>query len=45
MRRSVSFSLGGKAILAILFLAGCDTMPEGIQQAKVAVANRIASGL
>jgi hypothetical protein len=43
MRRSVSFSLGGKAILAILFLAGCDTMPEGIQQAKVAVANRIAS--
>lgn len=43
MRRSVSFSLGGKVILAILFLAGCNTMPEGIQQAKVAVANRIAS--
>src|SRR3954451_21000137 len=30
-------------VLAIAFLAGCSTMPEGIQQARVAVANRIAT--
>jgi len=43
MRRSVSFWIGGKALLALVFLAGCETMPEGIQQARVATANRIAS--
>ena len=43
MRHSVSFSLGGKALLAIVLLAGCNTMPEGIQQARVATAQRIAT--
>jgi len=43
MRWLVPFWVGGRTLLAVIFLAGCSTMPEGIQQARVAVANRIAA--
>ena len=43
MKNAVSLLLGVPAFLATLFLAGCETMPQGIQQAKVAMAQSIAS--
>lgn len=43
MTRAVSLFLGAQTILAALFLAGCETMPQGIQQARVAAAQSIAS--
>jgi hypothetical protein len=42
MKWRTSFSFAG-VVVTMGFLAGCSTMPEGIQQARVAVANRIAS--
>ena len=32
-----------QALLALLFLGGCQTVPEGIQQARVAMAQSIAA--
>ena len=43
MKWPVPFWPAARIILGIVFLAGCSTMPEGIQQAKVAAANRIAT--
>jgi hypothetical protein len=42
MKWRTSFSFAG-VVVTMGFLAACSTMPEGIQQARVAVANRIAS--
>ncbi|HEY4284651.1 MAG TPA: hypothetical protein VGM62_16435 [Chthoniobacterales bacterium] len=35
--------LAGNLLLAALFLTGCETAPSGIQQAKVAMAQRISA--
>src|SRR5689334_20096528 len=43
MRWSGSIRIGGELLLVAVLLAGCETMPQGIQQARVAAANRIAS--
>jgi hypothetical protein len=43
MKRLLQFFLGTNFLLAALLLGGCETVPEGIQQAKVAMAQRIAS--
>lgn len=43
MKWPVPFWPAARLVLGIVFLAGCSTMPEGIQQAKVAAANRIAT--
>ena len=43
MKRAVSLLLGANVFCLALFLAGCETVPQGIQQAKVAVAKSIAA--
>jgi hypothetical protein len=40
MKNTVRLFSGG---LAVLFLASCETIPQGIQQAKIDMANRIAA--
>ncbi|HEY2124966.1 MAG TPA: hypothetical protein VGG94_05835 [Chthoniobacterales bacterium] len=42
-KRAISLFLGAQGILAALLLPGCETMPQGIQQAKVAMAQNIAA--
>lgn len=43
MRRAVDFLLAGNLVLGALFLAGCETVPQGIQQARIEMAQRIAA--
>jgi hypothetical protein len=43
MRRTLQLLLGANVLLSALFLTGCETMPEGIQQAKIAASQRIAA--
>ena len=43
MRRTVDFFLVGNLVLSALFLAGCETVPQGIQQARIEMAQRIAA--
>jgi hypothetical protein len=43
MQRAVQLLLKGNVALCLLFLAGCQTVPSGIQQAKVAAAQHIAA--
>ena len=43
IKSAASLFLGLPAFLAALILAGCETVPLGIQQAKVAAAQSIAS--
>src|SRR6202171_3231709 len=43
MNRLFQFLLESNALIAVLLLTGCETVPTGIQQAKVAMAQRIAS--
>jgi len=43
MKRAVQFLLGAQVLFAVILLPGCDTMPQGIQQARAAVAQGIAS--
>jgi hypothetical protein len=43
MKRAVRFLFSIQILLGVLFLAGCETVPQGIQQAKIAMAQRIAS--
>ena len=43
MKRAVQLLLKGNVALCLLFLAGCQTVPSGIQQAKVAAAQHIAA--
>ena len=42
-KRAISLFLGAQVILAAVLLPGCETMPQGIQQARVAMAQRIAA--
>lgn len=37
------FSYGAGLLLAVVFLAGCETLPQGIQQARHDAARRIAA--
>jgi hypothetical protein len=41
MSRTVQFMVAGNLLLGALFL-GCETVPQGIQQAKIEMAQRIA---
>ena len=43
MKGAVRLLLAGNILLSSLFLAGCETAPAGIQQAKMAADQRIAS--
>jgi hypothetical protein len=43
MKRAVRFLFSIEVLLGALFFTGCGTMPEGIQQAKVAMAQHIAA--
>jgi hypothetical protein len=43
MKRFVHFRLAINLLPGALFLAGCQTMPEGIHQARIDMAQRIAA--
>ena len=43
MKRSARFLLATNLVLAALFFAGCETVPQGIQQARIEMAQRIAN--
>jgi hypothetical protein len=43
MRRALQFLLAGNFLLGALFFTGCETIPQGIQQARIEMAQRIAA--
>jgi hypothetical protein len=43
MSRTVQFMVASNLLLGALFFGGCETLPQGIQQAKIAMAQRIAA--
>jgi hypothetical protein len=43
MRRTVHVFLTGNLLLGAVFFAGCQSVPQGIQQARVEMAQRIAA--
>jgi len=43
MKRSARFLLATNLVLAALFFAGCETVPQGIQQARIEMAQQIAA--
>ena len=43
MRRVTKLSLTGNLLLWAVFFAGCETVPQGIQQARVEMAQHIAA--
>jgi hypothetical protein len=43
MRRGTHISLGIGLLLGTLFLWGCESMPQGIQQARIEMVQRIAA--
>jgi hypothetical protein len=43
MSRTVQFMVAGNLLLGALFFGGCETVPQGIQQAKIEMAQRIAA--
>jgi hypothetical protein len=43
MNRAFRFLMAGHLLVASLWLAGCDTVPQGIQQARLAAAQGIAA--
>ena len=43
MSRAVQFLFASNFLLGVLFFGGCETLPQGIQQAKIEMAQRIAS--
>jgi hypothetical protein len=43
MRRSTHYLLAANLALGALFFAGCETVPQGIQQARIEMAQRIAA--
>jgi hypothetical protein len=43
MRRATQLSLAGNLLLSAVFFAGCETVPQGIQQARVEMAQHIAA--
>ncbi|MDQ2824666.1 MAG: hypothetical protein M3R29_04390 [Verrucomicrobiota bacterium] len=42
MKRAAGYLLSLELLLITAFLTGCETMPDGIQQSKVAMTQRIA---
>ena len=43
MKRAFGFTFAGAISLAAFVITGCQTMPEGIQQARIAMAQGIAA--
>ena len=43
MRRAAQYLLATNLVLGALFLAGCETVPQGIQQARIEMSQRIAT--
>src|SRR5438132_12514258 len=43
MRRATRFLLAGNVLRSALLLSGCETMPQGIQQARIEMAQHIAA--
>ncbi len=43
MKSTVRFAFASGVFLALLTLGGCETVPQGIQQAKIEAARRIAA--
>jgi starvation-inducible outer membrane lipoprotein len=43
MIRSAYYLLATNLALGTLFFAGCETVPQGIQQARIVMAQRIAA--
>jgi hypothetical protein len=43
MRRAIHFLLAGNLLLGAILLGGCQSMPQGIQQARIEMAQRIAA--
>jgi hypothetical protein len=43
MRRAAQYLLAGNLLLGALFFAGCETVPQGIQQARIEMAQHIAA--
>src|SRR5213082_1098934 len=43
MSRTVQLLLASNFLLGVLFFGGCETVPQGIQEAKIQMAQRIAS--
>jgi len=43
MKKAVRLVLSLELLLGALFFAGCETVPQGIQEAKIAMAQKIAA--
>lgn len=43
MRRAAQYLLAGNLAVAALFFTGCETVPQGIQQARVEMVQQIAA--
>jgi len=43
MRRATQFLLAGNILLCAVLLSSCETMPQGIQQARIEMAQHIAA--
>jgi hypothetical protein len=43
MRRATHFFLAGNLLLGAAFFGGCETIPQGIQQARMEMAQSIAT--
>jgi len=43
MNRAVQLLLASNFLLGVLFFGGCETVPQGIQEAKIQMAQHIAS--
>src|SRR5438094_10411821 len=43
MRRAIQLLLARNLLLSAVFLSSCQTMPQGIQQARIEMAQRIAA--
>src|SRR5512147_2861201 len=43
MRRAAQYLLASNLMLSALFFAGCETVPQGIQQARIEMAQHIAA--
>jgi hypothetical protein len=43
MRRAAQYLLATNVVLSALFFAGCETVPQGIQQARVEMVQQIAA--
>jgi starvation-inducible outer membrane lipoprotein len=43
MRRAAHYLLASNLLLGALFFAGCETVPQGIQQARIEMAQHIAA--